>query len=108
MDSLNHIKGYLKKLTAAYPDAKIYVNSLLPTAIEFMPNDTICKINNSLKEITKEIRVEFIDVYRHFIDERGKTIEDYLLDDGVHISNRGYKVWSDVLKRIIDNKGNQN
>ncbi len=98
---LESYKMVFEKLTDAYPEAQIYVNSLLPTAIEFIPNDIICKINNSLKELSKETDVRFIDIYSHFIDDKGNTIKDYLLDDGVHISNKGYKVWSEVLKRIV-------
>ncbi len=100
LENYGFLKSYkviLKKLIEAYPNSKIYVNSLLPTAIEFVPNDIICKINSSLKELVKETGVEFIDIYSHFIDERGKTVEFYLLEDGVHISNKGYNVWSDVL-----------
>ncbi len=54
-------------------------------------------------ELANETGVEFFDVYSHFIDEGGKTIGEYLLEDGVHISNKGYKVWSDIVKYMISN-----
>jgi lysophospholipase L1-like esterase len=45
--------------------------------------------------------VEFIDIYSYFV-KNGDPVKEYLLDDGVHLSDKGYEVWSNVVERIID------
>ncbi len=104
MDFLDSYRTILKKLSDAYPGAQIFVNNLLPTNVEFISNKTIQSVNNSLKELAKATGAEFLDIYSHFIEKEGGPAKDYLLDDGVHLSNQGYAVWADVLEEIIKEK----
>lgn len=90
----------LERLSSAYPGARIFVNSLLPTAVDFLSNASIVEINSSLKSIAVETGAEFLDIYSRFTDRKGAPIKEYLLDDGVHLSNAGYSVWAAVLEDI--------
>ena len=105
MEDFNFFDSYkriLEKLLAAYPEIKIFINSLLPTTVEFIPDESIRKVNASLKELARDTGVEFLDIYSLFIDAEGRAVKDYLLDDGVHLSDKGYAVWSGALEKIID------
>jgi lysophospholipase L1-like esterase len=102
LDILDTYRGILGKLKTAYPDAGICVNSLLPALVEFIPDDSIQRVNNSLKELAGESGGEYLNVYSLFVNEKGQPRKDYLLDDGVHLSNRGYAVWSRALENIIN------
>jgi lysophospholipase L1-like esterase len=92
----------LERLSSAYTGARIVINSLLPTAVNFMNNGSIVDINSSLKAIAKETGSEFLDIYSLFINRTGEPTREYLLDDGVHISSAGYAVWAAALEKIID------
>jgi lysophospholipase L1-like esterase len=70
--------------------------------VEFIPDDSIQRVNNSLKELAGESGGEYLNVYSLFVNEKGQPRKDYLLDDGVHLSNRGYAVWSRALENIIN------
>jgi len=89
-------------LSAAYPNANMFIHSLLPVLVDFISNDSILNINDSIKALAGEMRVEFVDVHKYFIDKQGKPVKDYLLDDGVHLSGEGYNVWSGALEEIIN------
>ena len=96
-------KKIIEKLSCAYPNARIFVNSVLPTLIlEFIPDKWIQDVNISLKKLARDVGVEFLDIYRHFIDGQGKAIKDLFLDDGVHLSERGYGVWTNTIEGIIN------
>jgi len=95
-------KEIIEKLTSAYPDARIFIHSLLPTNVEFITDKSIQKVNNSLEELAVNTGVEYLDIYRIFIDEKGSARREYLLDDGVHLSNKGYAAWSGALAGIIN------
>lgn len=95
-------RNVIKRLSSAYPDARIFSNSLLPTAVDFIDNGSIISMNSSLKSLAKETETEFLDIYSRFIGRNGDPIREYLLDDGVHLSSAGYDAWSGALKQIID------
>ena len=92
----------IEKLSSAYPDAKIFINSLLPTAVDFIQNDSVRGVNGSLKKLAEDTGAQYLDIYYLFVDEEGMAQGDYLSADGVHLSNRGYEVWSDELDGIIN------
>ncbi len=95
-------KGILEKLTSFYPDAKICIHSLLPTAISYIPNDLVRSVNDSIQELAKSSGVEYVDLYRRFTDTGGRLIREYLLEDGIHISRAGYDVWARVVEESIE------
>ncbi|MBI5675924.1 MAG: GDSL family lipase [Nitrospirae bacterium] len=92
----------VEKLIPAYPQARIFIHSLLPTNVEFITDKSIQDVNRSLKELAKDTGVEYLDIYSIFINEEGAAISEYLLDDGVHLSDKGYDAWAGVLEGIIN------
>ncbi len=91
----------LDRLCTAYPSARIFIHSLLPTMVDFIADESIRNVNDSLKGLVEDTKVEFLDIYKLFIDEEGETVKEYLLDDGVHLSDKGYAVWAEALEGII-------
>ena len=107
MDDLEFPRFYrviLEKLTALYPGAKIIAHSLPPTMVDFISNESIIKANSALKELTKISGAEFLDIYSRFVDTGGSTIKEYLLDDGIHLSSGGYRVWANALEEFIQDE----
>jgi lysophospholipase L1-like esterase len=92
----------VKRLADGYPDAKIYINSILPTLTAFIPDSWIRNANESLEVIAADQGAAFLDIYRLFVDGKGIPVRQYLLDDEVHLSYKGYEAWSAELQRIIE------
>ncbi len=97
----NSYEGLLNVLKDSFPMAKIYIHSLLPVKIEFIDNALIRTVNEKLRSIAEGYGVHYMDLYRLFSDEQGEPKEGLLLDDGVHLSERGYEVWSKEIERHI-------
>lgn len=105
MDDFNFIDScaeILGRLSAAYPSACILLNSILPTMLEFITNESIKKVNGFLRSLCLKQSVEFLDIYSLFVDREGRPVNDLFLDDGVHLSGKGYAVWCRALEMIID------
>jgi lysophospholipase L1-like esterase len=100
-DFLDPYREIINRVASAYPNAKIYIQSLLPTFVDFIENESVRQVNISIKNLAKDTGVEFIDLYRYFIDRRGMPVREYLLDDGVHLTDKGYSVWAGVIEKII-------
>ena len=107
MDDLGFLGAYrevLRRLLAAYPKARLFAQGLLPTRLPWISGDAILRVNRSLKELAEEEGASYIDLHPLFLDAEGEASAEYLLPDGVHISERGYAVWSGRLEGLISEK----
>ena len=107
MDDTDFISFYriiLEKLKETYPQASVHVSSLLPAVIEFIDNKSVKDINVRLKELAGNMGVDYMDIYKMFVDTKGNPIKDYLMADGVHISVAGYDVWSHAVEKVIGDR----
>jgi len=101
-DFMDAYKEIIDRLSSAYPEAGIYVHSILPIMIEWITDEDIQRVNRSIKEMTGETRAVFLDIYSLFTDVGGRAVKEYFLEDGVHLSDEGYAVWTGVLEKIVN------
>ncbi|MGO9614625.1 MAG: GDSL-type esterase/lipase family protein [Dissulfurispiraceae bacterium] len=92
----------MKRLSATFKNAELVVQSILPADLSWVDNKIIESINMSLKRIAHEVKAEYLDVTRLFINASGRPVCEYLLDDGVHVSDKGYELWSKIVESFID------
>lgn len=92
-------------IRTASPRTRIYLETLLPTNPVFhamkayyAQKDRIVRINADLKIIASKKHVGLVDLYAHFVDSSGDLIRRYSWD-GVHLTEAGYQVWLEILKR---------
>lgn len=90
----------LKNLKTAFPSTTIVVQSILPVTM-WTDNKKIEEINRELKGIAKALKISFIDVYSLFVGADGSPQVEYLLEDGVHLSEKGYEVWSNKVEDFL-------
>ena len=62
-------------------------------------NPSINKINNILKDFSKNTATPYLDL-NSSLSKNGKLKEEYTVDS-THLNAAGYKVWSDILKSYI-------
>ncbi|MUG92098.1 lipolytic protein G-D-S-L family [Scytonema sp. UIC 10036] len=94
----NHRK-MLRSLRESHPQAKIFVQSILPTRLAKIPNQRVRHINHHLALIAKEENAYYLNLYQWFIDFRGNLREE-LTTDGLHLSREGYEVWQSALRQV--------
>ena len=101
-DFLDSYRDIILRLSAAYPKARVFIHSLFPVMVDFIDNKSILNANDRIKALAGTTGVEFMDLHNLFIDNQGRPVKDYFLDDGVHLSDKGYDVWSEALEEIIN------
>ncbi|MEM9157866.1 MAG: GDSL-type esterase/lipase family protein, partial [Verrucomicrobiota bacterium] len=97
------VKGNIVEITRiledGLPDARLIVQTILPTRQGE-------KINRRVKAINHLLRshdwgsIELMDTYNEFSNERGELMK-VLTTDGVHLNDLGYKRWAAVLKETL-------
>jgi len=104
MERFDFLSSYCKiveGLSSAYPDTRIFITSLLPVMLGWVPPEVIRKLNKYLEGIAENTGAEFLDMHSLFADSDGYPLEEFLLPDGVHLSEAGYARWSNALEGII-------
>lgn len=82
------------------PDAKIYIQTVLPTSEDYM-KENINTVNSIIQLNEKDMAYEVIDLHAVFLDEQGFLRKD-LTYDGTHLNEKGYGVWVDEVKRFVN------
>ena len=100
-DIVSTYKRIINKLFSSFGKTAIVVQSILPVNLSWVDNNRIREINGALKEIANNFTAGYLDLYSLFVDGDGKPVGAYLLDDGVHLSDEGYKVWAKEIEEFL-------
>ncbi len=89
-------------LDALNGDYEVYVQSIPPFESYFgVTAEEIQRLNLSLRTLAEEYGVEFIDIYPLLADTDGYVREEYILSDGLHLSDAAYRVWEDAVRDLV-------
>ena len=95
-------KAVLADLRQRFPNARILITAIFPRG---RPDDPIRKdvaaVNEALSKMTDDRTVFFIDINKVFLNEGGTT-NDGLKRDMLHPSAKGYQLWADAVKSMLD------
>lgn len=49
----------------------------------------------------KDAKLEFLDIWQPMLDSDGQPQADLLREDGLHMTDAGYKIWNDLLTPLL-------
>jgi lysophospholipase L1-like esterase len=100
-DIIGAYRELLGQITRCFGHAVVVVQSVLPVRLPWVENEKIKEINVSLQEISRESHSFFLDLYSVFTTPVDAAAKEYLLDDGVHLSAKGYEIWSAAIEQFL-------
>ena len=74
---------------------------MVPVLFKFISNEDIRHMNVRLKHLAAGERVLYFDIHAAFLDAKRRPVAALLEDDGVHVSEKGYRVWSDEIEKLL-------
>ncbi|NLK39406.1 MAG: hypothetical protein GX303_04040 [Clostridiales bacterium] len=93
------------------PDADIYLQSILPVtkersdeAVMGGTNERIVEFNTRIRAMADEMGVNYLDSASVLMDENGCLPKEGAASDGVHLTLRYAKIWSDYIRENITKK----
>lgn len=101
-DIIHLYNRIINRLFSVFPKSTIVIQSILPVRLPWINNKIIRELNLSLRDIARDYMAEYEDIYAFFTDQEGNLIDSYLLEDGVHLSEKGYEVWSRGISHLFD------
>lgn len=97
-DFTSAYRQIIDKLKKALPATRICIHSLPPIMISWFDPELAPRANRKLRTLADETGIDFIDVYQLF--QQG-GVNQCLVEDGVHISDQGYAIWSAAIAKMI-------
>ncbi len=87
------------------PSAKIYIFNIIPQCNGKLGkterNGIIRERNAFIASFCEGCQLPMIDLYNLFVDRNGDLKEEFTID-GVHINDKGYRIWAELLKPYIE------
>lgn len=101
-DSIYHgVVAVVARIHERKPNARIVIQSLLPTDSETKNLGLVRPVNERLRAYAAATNgTAYLDLYPAFVDESGTQRRD-LFNDGLHPSREGYAVWRDKLVTFL-------
>lgn len=88
------------ELRKAVPDAKLHLQTLLPTRGRYAHlNASVTEMNKRLVGIAKDAGADLVDLFAVMADDKGELREE-ITGDGLHIRPNGYDLWMKKLESI--------
>lgn len=100
---VSYYENLIKLLLSDSPNAKIYVQSILPVE-EFidkekplLSNSRIDEFNKALKDMKKDSNVEFLNIASVYKNDKGSMYDGYT-SEGIHLKFNYYNMWFNYLE----------
>ena len=95
------------KVNKRFGDIPCYFVSLKPSISRWNIIDQFKFTNNLIEtEIVKQdANWHFIDIFKQMIDAQGKPKKEYFVSDGLHLSEKGYQLWKEIINSYIAGNG---
>lgn len=93
---LSNFHHILYRLRRQHPQARIVVQSILPTRTPQISNQRIAWLNQNIAAIARQHQALYVDLHREMADYDGR-IQPHLTTDGLHLNAYGYQTWERQL-----------
>jgi predicted amidohydrolase/lysophospholipase L1-like esterase len=91
-------KRFVRIIRADLPETRIIFVAIKPSIARWNLVEQMREANALIREETeKDDLLEYVDIDKPMIGEDGKPCPDLLLEDGLHLNDAGYKLWTSLL-----------
>lgn len=95
-----YIVDQVRKTHATQP---IFLIAITPTPSRFKAWPEIRQANAELAKVCESDKsLHFIPTEKYYLDESGKPIDKYFVEDKLHQNRDGYQVWARIVKEHLD------
>ena len=100
---LNNYQKFVHLVHNQLPNTKIYFISIKPSIDRWLDWENMNKANQIIKKFSNKSEIlGFIDISSSMLNAVGKPREDILIWDGIHMNDEGYRVWTSIIKPVLE------
>ena len=99
---LTDFKTFAATVHSALPRTRIAYISIAPNPARWAEVDKVRAANGLIADYARRHRnIEYIDVFSQMLGPDGKPIPEIFSPDRLHMNERGYALWTRVVKRYL-------
>ncbi|HKZ38964.1 MAG TPA: GDSL-type esterase/lipase family protein [Chryseolinea sp.] len=92
----------LKRIQKQLPNTEVIFISPKPSIARWHLKEKYESYNKTFKAWSdQQNNVQYADVWTPMIDENGDVLKDIFIQDNLHLNEKGYKIWTSVLKKYL-------
>lgn len=92
-------RAFVRTVHARLPQTRILFIAIKPSIKRWQLVDVIRAANAQVERTcAADERLEFIDVFQPMLDGDGRPRKELFADDGLHLNERGYALWTTLLE----------
>ncbi len=96
---VGYFKNLLKKVRTKYPSTPFVFLSIKPSPSRWNMKEKITSTNERIRlEIEKDQNAHYLDIYTQMLNERLQPETANFSQDMLHMSPKGYELWTNILK----------
>ncbi len=102
---LRRFQEFVAKVRASFPSTPIIFISIKPSLARWHLIESIRRANQLIQRYCREnpdLKLIFVDVDQPMIGTDGKPRPELFVKDGLHLSEDGYRLWTKLLRPVID------
>ncbi len=92
----------LPRIRDLCPDAPVTLHSMTPMRLDWFAGERIDKANRMLRRVAGDTGCRYLDLAAAFADRCRPGIGSCFLDDNIHLSEHGYRVWARALRDHLE------
>jgi hypothetical protein len=98
-------RNVLKTIRKSHPSTPVFWIAVTPTPLRWKVWPEIQKANVLIKNICEQKKnTYFIKTDFAFLDEKGIPVDELFRNDKLHLTEKGYAVWTDIIRKELNNK----
>jgi len=102
-DVLNSFKAFHQYLRKNLPKTQLYFISMKPSISRWTYWPKIQEANLKIAAfIKKRKKYHYIDTASKMLDSSGVVFQDIFIKDNLHMNEKGYAIWTDVMKPELE------
>lgn len=105
---IHNITKIVSEIKQKSPKTKIFLQSIMPVNESFgrfkkINGKTLAILdtNKKIEQLAKKEHVHFINTYPLLVEKNTHTLRKELTNDGLHLNQQGYEVWTKELKKHL-------
>ncbi len=101
--AVQRFKEFHKYMKKNLPETQLYFIAIKPSISREKYWPKLQEANKQLKKFMDgKKNYFFVDVASNMLDENGKVLQDIFLEDNLHMNEKGYKIWTETLKPLLE------
>ena len=103
-ETFEDFSTFFSRIKNELPGTKLIVIGVKPSTARAYLASEEQEFNSLLSNLAKEEdRLSYISVWNPMLTDEGKANPDLFVEDGLHMNEKGYEIWTRLVKPELDN-----